>query len=333
MKEMLHFLQIMLREVRNVEILVVVRVVARHCQNLVVGLPAIEHLEDAERPAIDLTTRKRGLVDADENVQRIPVLMQSARDETVVAGIVHGTEQDAVELEHPAHLVELVLVSAARRDLDDRGDLLGRVGSYGQIVPQVEHYAPPELRRKAVVHGHCHHKAIMKMTAEQALLPKLGLDFQVLDSGCCGMAGAFGFEKDHYTVSIKAGERVLLPAVRKADKEMLIIADGFSARTGRLWIEEGKATMAVKMPIDLAQNGSTRQALQQVKVQGDRWHLSVPPTPLARGYCFAVRQDERSRHQSVLPTPLARGYRFAVRQDERQAPPPRVHRSPRPYWL
>jgi len=70
---------------------------------------------------------------------------------------------------------------------------------------KVEHYAPPELRRKAVVHGHCHHKAIMKMTAEQALLPKLGLDFQVLDSGCCGMAGAFGFEKDHYTVSIKAG--------------------------------------------------------------------------------------------------------------------------------
>src|SRR6266550_1532265 len=88
MKEMLHFLQIMLREIRNVEILVVVRVVARHCQNLVVGLPAVEHLEDSERPAVDLTTRKRGLIDADENVQRIAVLVQSARDETVVAGIV-----------------------------------------------------------------------------------------------------------------------------------------------------------------------------------------------------------------------------------------------------
>ncbi len=91
-------------------------------------------------------------------------------------------------------------------------------------------YQPPQLKRKALVHGHCHHKAIMKMTDENALLSKLGLDFQVLDSGCCGMAGSFGFEKDHYDVSIKVGERVLLPAVRQADQETLIIADGFSCR-------------------------------------------------------------------------------------------------------
>ncbi|HJT57716.1 MAG TPA: heterodisulfide reductase-related iron-sulfur binding cluster, partial [Ktedonobacteraceae bacterium] len=95
---------------------------------------------------------------------------------------------------------------------------------------KAEHYTPPKLNRKAVVHGHCHHKAIMRMNDEQALLSQVGLDFHVLDSGCCGMAGAFGFEKDHYDVSIKAGERVLLPAVRKADKETLIIADGFSCR-------------------------------------------------------------------------------------------------------
>ena len=92
------------------------------------------------------------------------------------------------------------------------------------------HYQPPGLKRRAVVHGHCHHKAIMKMKDEEALLSKLGLDFQTLDSGCCGMAGAFGFEKDHYDVSIKVGERVLLPAVRSASKDTLIIADGFSCR-------------------------------------------------------------------------------------------------------
>ncbi|HEX9056408.1 MAG TPA: hypothetical protein VF818_02660, partial [Ktedonobacterales bacterium] len=63
-----------------------------------------------------------------------------------------------------------------------------------------------------------------------ALLGRLGLDYTVLDSSCCGMAGAFGFEKDHYDVSIKAGERVLLPAVRKAAKDTLVIADGFSCR-------------------------------------------------------------------------------------------------------
>jgi FAD/FMN-containing dehydrogenase/Fe-S oxidoreductase len=98
------------------------------------------------------------------------------------------------------------------------------------LEQKVKNYQPPKLQGKAVVHGHCHHKAVMKMTDEQKILSKLGLDFNVLDSGCCGMAGAFGFEKDHYDVSIKAGERVLLPAVRKADQETMIIADGFSCR-------------------------------------------------------------------------------------------------------
>lgn len=93
-----------------------------------------------------------------------------------------------------------------------------------------EDYPLPELRRKAVVHVHCHHKAVMGLDHDQRLLSKLGLDFEILDSGCCGMAGAFGFEKEHYDVSIKAGERVLLPAVRQAPKDALIIADGFSCR-------------------------------------------------------------------------------------------------------
>jgi len=91
-------------------------------------------------------------------------------------------------------------------------------------------YQPPTLMRKALVHGHCHHKAVMKTEADTELLRKFGLEFAVLDSGCCGMAGAFGFEKDHYDVSVACGERVLLPAVRGAAKDTLIIADGFSCR-------------------------------------------------------------------------------------------------------
>ena len=89
----------------------------------------------------------------------------------------------------------------------------------------------PRLKRKAIIHGHCHHKAIMSMESEKELLKKSGIDYEMLDSGCCGMAGYFGYEKgEHYEVSIKAGERVLLPAVRRASPETIVIADGFSCR-------------------------------------------------------------------------------------------------------
>ena len=91
-------------------------------------------------------------------------------------------------------------------------------------------FAPPPFRKKAVVHGHCHHKAVMRMKHENSLFEKMGLDHQMLDSGCCGMAGSFGFESDKYGVSVAVGERVLLPAVRRAEPSTFVIADGFSCR-------------------------------------------------------------------------------------------------------
>jgi Fe-S oxidoreductase len=89
-------------------------------------------------------------------------------------------------------------------------------------------YHPPKLKRKAIVHAHCHHKSVLKFDSESELLKRTGLDFHVLDSGCCGMAGSFGFEAEKYEVSVKIGERILLPAVRSADADTLIITDGFS---------------------------------------------------------------------------------------------------------
>jgi Fe-S oxidoreductase len=97
-----------------------------------------------------------------------------------------------------------------------------------EFLVKKANYHPPQLKRKAMVHGHCHHKSILKFDSEQELLKRTGLDFQVLDSGCCGMAGSFGFEAEKYDVSVQIGERVLLPAVRKASPDTLIIADGFS---------------------------------------------------------------------------------------------------------
>jgi Fe-S oxidoreductase len=88
----------------------------------------------------------------------------------------------------------------------------------------------PRLASPAIVHGHCHQKAVMGLTAEQKVFEALGLQYQVLDSGCCGMAGSFGFTQAHYKTSIQVGELVLLPAVRKADRHTLILADGFSCR-------------------------------------------------------------------------------------------------------
>ena len=91
-------------------------------------------------------------------------------------------------------------------------------------------FRPPKLRRKAVVQKHCHHEHVMKFDAENAVLRKLGLDYDLLDAGCCGMAGSFGFEAEHYDVSAAVGERRLLPAVRAAGADTLVIADGFSCR-------------------------------------------------------------------------------------------------------
>jgi FAD/FMN-containing dehydrogenase/Fe-S oxidoreductase len=88
----------------------------------------------------------------------------------------------------------------------------------------------PKLARHALVHGHCHHKAIMKMTAEEAVLRRMGIDFTAPAPGCCGMAGAFGFEKEKYDISRAIGELELLPAVRQAPTDWLIVADGFSCR-------------------------------------------------------------------------------------------------------
>jgi len=88
----------------------------------------------------------------------------------------------------------------------------------------------PQLNRNALLHGHCHHKSIMKMAVEESLLRRLGINFQSPAPGCCGMAGSFGFEREKYEVSQAIGELELLPAIRHAPDDWLIIADGFSCR-------------------------------------------------------------------------------------------------------
>jgi FAD/FMN-containing dehydrogenase/Fe-S oxidoreductase len=92
-------------------------------------------------------------------------------------------------------------------------------------------WQPPEIGREALVQTHCHQHAVMGFSADREVLAAAGVTATVPDSGCCGLAGNFGFERDHYGVSVAAAERVLLPAVREASEDTLIVADGFSCRT------------------------------------------------------------------------------------------------------
>ncbi len=83
---------------------------------------------------------------------------------------------------------------------------------------------------KAIVHGHCHQKALWSMAPEKRLLEATGAEAQVLDSGCCGLAGSFGYEAEHHELSMAIGNQVLLPKVRAADRKTMVVSDGFSCR-------------------------------------------------------------------------------------------------------
>jgi FAD/FMN-containing dehydrogenase/Fe-S oxidoreductase len=92
-------------------------------------------------------------------------------------------------------------------------------------------WTPPPVPRAAITQVHCHQHATLGYSAETELLAKAGVDMTALPAGCCGLAGNFGFEREHYEVSQALAERALLPAVRAADDSTVVVADGFSCRT------------------------------------------------------------------------------------------------------
>jgi FAD/FMN-containing dehydrogenase/Fe-S oxidoreductase len=92
-----------------------------------------------------------------------------------------------------------------------------------------EGYEPPRIEGRAKVHAHCHHKSVMGADTELDLLRKTGLEVEMLDNGCCGMAGDYGFRKETYGVAMKVGERAFLPSFRNAG-DALYLANGFSCR-------------------------------------------------------------------------------------------------------
>eukprot|EP00119_Amphimedon_queenslandica_P018997 XP_019859416.1 PREDICTED: uncharacterized protein LOC109587628 [Amphimedon queenslandica] len=110
--------------------------------------------------------------------------------------------------------------------------------------------------RRALLHGHCHQKAFGLMPqAEAALRLVPDLEVQTIPSGCCGMAGSFGYEAERYDISMKMAELDLLPAIRKAEEDTLIVAAGTSCRhqiahgSGRSALHPGRVLeMALRPP-------------------------------------------------------------------------------------
>jgi FAD/FMN-containing dehydrogenase/Fe-S oxidoreductase len=134
----------------------------------------------------------------------------------------------------------------------------------GEYLAGLSGYQPPRLERRALVHVHCNHHAVMGFGSERELLACAGLDLDMPETGCCGMAGPFGFEASHYEVAMKCGERMLLPAVRAAAPDDLVVTDGYACR-------EQIAQSTPRRALHLA------EVLQMALRDGARGTSEVPP--------------------------------------------------------
>lgn len=99
-----------------------------------------------------------------------------------------------------------------------------------EFLEKVARFEPPALSGQALVHGHCHHKAVIRMDCDTAQIRRSGLDARVLEDGCCRMAGAFGYEAHKYELSVGIFDQGLGATLRAAPPDTLLIADGFSCR-------------------------------------------------------------------------------------------------------
>ncbi len=157
----------------------------------------------------------------------------------VFAGVpVVGLEPGCLSVFKDELLKQLPNVPAAKK-LSEQTYLLS------DFLAQLD-YPWPKLDADVVVHGHCHQKALFGMKGETALLDKLGTRWKLLETGCCGMAGSFGFNKDHYELSMKVAEDKLLPLLRAAPADAIVVTNGFSCREQ---IEHGSD----RRPIHIAQ--------------------------------------------------------------------------------
>jgi Fe-S oxidoreductase len=169
-------------------------------------------------------------------------------------------------------------------------------------------WQPPDMqgvRTMAQVHCH-HHAALDDWAADEELLHRAHVDTDRLESGCCGLAGNFGFEKGHLDVSKACAEQVLLPALRSSDPDAVVLADGFSCRTQIHELDSGgREAVHLAELLDRAQRGAARTVPRDLS-PGDR---PAEPSSAAKGAALAAvlagpialafvrrRRRVRSRH-------------------------------------
>jgi len=146
-------------------------------------------------------------------------------------GVLRDAIRDGIPIVGLEPSCSAVFRSDAAELLPDDEDIRRMSKQFVTFAELLRDWQPPQLDVHAMVQTHCHEHAVLAPDAEADLMKRAGIDREQLESGCCGLAGNFGFERGHYDVSIAAGERVLLPRVRSADEATVVVADGFSCRT------------------------------------------------------------------------------------------------------
>jgi FAD/FMN-containing dehydrogenase/Fe-S oxidoreductase len=169
--------------------------------------------------------------------------------------------------------------------------------SFVEFLTERLDWQPPTLEAQAVVHGHCHHRAAEKdMAHDRELLDRLGLDYEILDTGCCGMAGSFGYHAgEHYDVSVAVAEHSLLPTLRGIPQSTLVVADGFSCR-GQIEQLDGRQPLHIAQVVRRALRESGRtgpEASEPAAPPRGRRALAALGAVLAvgAGAAFVVRRS------------------------------------------
>jgi Fe-S oxidoreductase len=148
---------------------------------------------------------------------------------------------------------------------------------FSDFVARAE-FSWPQLNADVVVHGHCHQKSVFGMKGETVLLEKLGVRWTMLDTGCCGMAGSFGFSGGHYDLSMRIAEDKLLPLIRKVPATAFVVTNGFSCREQ---IHQGAGRSAIHV---------AQLALEALRTG----HDNRLGTPLADADLAIVGESERA---------------------------------------